>query len=63
MFMIQEIILAESQEPAVGIRLPLQIVALCQPIGTFAGTEDLILRVRNGYIVAADTGDQGGGQN
>ena len=33
------------------------------PIGTFAGSQDFILRVRNGKPVAANTGDQGGGQN
>jgi hypothetical protein len=32
-------------------------------IGTFAGTSDRIIRIRNGQIVPADTGDQGGGQN
>jgi hypothetical protein len=32
-------------------------------IGTFAGSKDSILRFRNGELVAADTGDQGGGQN
>jgi hypothetical protein len=34
-----------------------------KPIGTFAGSKDSILRFRNGELVAADTGDQGGGQN
>jgi len=33
------------------------------PIGTFAGSQDFILRVRNGKPVAGNTGDQGGGQN
>jgi hypothetical protein len=33
------------------------------PIGTFAGSQDVILRVRNGRPVAANTGDQGCGQN
>lgn len=32
-------------------------------IGTFAGSQDVILRIRNGKPVAANTGDQGGGQN
>jgi hypothetical protein len=36
---------------------------LSKPIGTFAGVTDRIIRVRNGGPVAADTGDQGGGQN
>jgi hypothetical protein len=33
------------------------------PIGGFAGSQDFLIRVRNGKLVAADTGDQGGGQN
>jgi hypothetical protein len=33
------------------------------PIGTFAGSQEFILRIRNGEPVAANTGDQGGGQN
>jgi hypothetical protein len=32
-------------------------------IGTFAGSNDFIVRIRNGKPIAADTGDQGGGQN
>jgi hypothetical protein len=34
-----------------------------KPVGTFGGSIDFILRIRNGKPVAADTGDQGGGQN
>lgn len=33
------------------------------PVGTFAGTIEQLLLVRNGEIVPSDTGDQGGGQN
>ena len=33
------------------------------PIGTFGGSEDFIVRIRKGSPVAANTGDQGGGQN
>jgi hypothetical protein len=33
------------------------------PIGSFAGSQDFLIRMRNGKLVAADTGDQGGGQN
>jgi hypothetical protein len=33
------------------------------PIGTFAGSKDFVLRIRNGKPIAANTGDQGGGQN
>lgn len=40
-------------------RLGFQLI----PIGTFAGTIEQLLLVRNGEIVPSDTGDQGGGQN
>jgi hypothetical protein len=33
------------------------------PVGSFAGTLELIVRIRDGRRVPADTGDQGGGQN
>jgi hypothetical protein len=33
------------------------------PIGTFGGTIEQLLLVRNGEIVPSDTGDQAGGQN
>jgi hypothetical protein len=33
------------------------------PIGTFAGSQDVVLRIRNGKPIPANTGDQGGGQN
>jgi hypothetical protein len=33
------------------------------PVGGFAGTLERIIIVRNGQVVPADTGDQGGGQN
>jgi hypothetical protein len=36
---------------------------MAKPIGTFCGATDFILRFRNGDLIAADTGDQGGGQN
>ena len=32
-------------------------------IGTFAGSKDSVLRIRDGNPVPANTGDQGGGQN
>ena len=32
-------------------------------IGTFAGSRDSVLRIRDGKPVPANTGDQGGGQN
>jgi hypothetical protein len=36
---------------------------LSEPVGTFGGTQDRIIRIRNGRRIPADTGDQGGGQN
>ena len=39
------------------------LIKMAKPIGTFGGLTDNILRFRNGVLVAADTGDQGGGQN
>jgi hypothetical protein len=39
------------------------LIKMAKPIGTFGGVTDNILRFRNGVPVAADTGDQGGGQN
>ena len=34
-----------------------------KPIGTFAGTIERAVLVRNGEIVPSDSGDQGRGQN
>ena len=42
---------------------PVDLIKIAESIGTFGGTTDVILRFRNGKPVAADTGDQGGGQN
>jgi hypothetical protein len=33
------------------------------PVGTFSGSRDFVLRIRNGKPIPANTGDQGGGQN
>ena len=33
------------------------------PIGTFAGTREMVFVVRAGELVALNTGDQAGGQN
>jgi len=35
------------------------LVTVGKPIATFAGSEDFIVRIRNGILVTADTGDQG----
>ena len=61
--MKEEAVLAENKKSSGGVSLPPEILGLCKPVGTFAGTEDLILRVRNGRVVAVDSGDQGEGQN
>jgi hypothetical protein len=37
-----------------------ELLKLAQPVGPCG---DLVLHFRNGELVAADTGDQGGGQN
>jgi hypothetical protein len=63
MVMNEDAALAESQEPVLRTSLPPEILALCKPVGTFAGTGDFILRIRNGCVVATDSGEQGGGQN
>jgi hypothetical protein len=39
------------------------LMKMAKRIGDFAGSTDFILRFRNGKLVAADTGEQGGGQN
>jgi len=40
--------------------LPVDLIKMAKPVGPVG---DLILKFRNGELVAADTGDQGGGQN
>jgi hypothetical protein len=40
-----------------------ELMKRAKPIGTFGGVTDFILRFRKGELTAADTGDQGGGQN
>jgi len=40
-----------------------EAAGMTKPRGTFAGTIDLIVRTRDGEVVLADSGDQGGGQN
>ena len=40
-----------------------EVMKMAEPIGAFGGSKDFVLRFRNGELVAADTGDQGGGQN
>lgn len=40
-----------------------EIMALGIPVGTWGGSKDTLLRLRNGKAVAANVGGQGGGQN
>jgi hypothetical protein len=42
---------------------PADLMKTAKPVGTFASSDDLIVRIRGGELVAADTGDQGQGQN
>jgi hypothetical protein len=40
-----------------------ELMALGTPIGTFGGSMDILLRIRNGKPITANAGGQGGGQN
>jgi hypothetical protein len=40
-----------------------EFAAVGVPIGRFAGMADIVVRIRNGKPIAANTGGQGGGQN
>ena len=40
-----------------------EIMALGIPVGTWGGSKDILLRIRNWKPVAANVGGQGGGQN
>jgi hypothetical protein len=42
---------------------PDELATTGMPIGRFAGTADVIVRIRNGKPIPANTGTQGGGQN
>jgi hypothetical protein len=53
----------ESHGVVLDANVMVVLESLAQPVGTFAGTEDRILRIRNGQIIPADVGNQGGGQN
>ena len=55
----------EQAPPVVDERDPplRALVSMAKRIGTFAGERDFILRIHDGKVVPANTGDQGGGQN
>jgi hypothetical protein len=55
--------LADQQDNESNQNFVKQLESISLPVGTFAGAQDRILRIRNGKIVPVDTGDQGGGQN
>jgi hypothetical protein len=38
-------------------------MTMAKPVGTFADEGDFILRIHDGKVIAANTGEQGGGQN
>jgi hypothetical protein len=40
-----------------------EVTALGTPMGTFGGSADFVVRIRNGKPVASNVGSQGGGQN
>ena len=40
-----------------------ELMTLGTPIGTFGGSKDILLRIRNGKPIVANIGGQGGGQN
>jgi hypothetical protein len=40
-----------------------EIMALGTPVGTWGGSKDILVRIRDGKAVAANVGGQGGGQN
>jgi hypothetical protein len=52
-----------DQESLLDANVLALLESLAQPVGTFGGTEDRIVRIRNGQIVPANSGNQGGGQN
>jgi len=39
------------------------LTSMAKPMGKFAGEGDFILRIHDGKVAPANTGDQGGGQN
>jgi hypothetical protein len=53
----------EGQTAVLDANVLALLESLAQPVGTFGGTQDRILRIRNGRIIPADAGSQGGGQN
>jgi len=40
-----------------------QLKEMGVPIGTFGGSHDFVVRIRDGVLIAANAGTQGAGQN
>ena len=56
-------VLPQRQRHGSSADFPNGLEFISVPVGSFAGTLERILRIRDGQHVPADTGDQGGGQN
>ena len=54
----QTLTAVEKRDPS----LP-ALIKVAKPMGTFAGKGDFVLRIHEGTVAPANTGDQGGGQN
>jgi hypothetical protein len=52
-----------SDDRSVKTITPDELLAQGTPVGTFGGSTDILVRIRNGKPVAANVGSQGGGQN
>jgi hypothetical protein len=55
--------LREQQNGALSADSSNRLEFVSVPVGSFAGTLERIIRVQDGRLIPADTGDQGGGQN
>jgi hypothetical protein len=56
-------ITAAGEDHPLKIEFVEEIMALGTPVGTWGGSRDILLRMRNAKPVAANVGSQGGGQN
>jgi hypothetical protein len=56
-------VLADQQNNVLTSKSSNRLEFVSVPVGSFAGTLERIIRIRDGRPVPADTGDQGGGQN
>jgi hypothetical protein len=56
-------VLPEQQNNVLTSKSSNRLEFVSVPVGSFAGTLERIIRIRDGRPVPSDTGDQGGGQN